>query len=528
MVQTFEGHLIKKAHTLTHFTEHELEEFKKCADPVTGPEYFMNNYYWIEGRDGKMLYTSFAFQDRLLDSYHNYRYSIGLLPRQTGKTTCAAGYLLWYAMFTPNRTTLITAHKADHTKEVIHRIQFAYESCPDFIRCGAVSYPKMSMEFDNGSRILTEATTEKTGRGKTIHLLYIDEMAFVRHSIQEEFWGSISATLTQSQGKCIITSTPSSDEDQFAYIWKKANETLDEFGNEQEVGSNGFKAVQAHWQEHPDRDQKWADEERIRIGDIRFRIEHECEFLSHEETLIDPRKLRMMEGVAPMVKMGQVRWYQKILRDRAYIVALDPSIGTGGDNSAIQVFQLPEMIQVGEWMHNETRIDGQIRVLQEITRYLDDEMVSQGQKDRREIYYSVENNTVGEAALVEIGHVGEENITGEFISESKSMGKVKQFRKGFTTTTKTKKLCCVKLKQYIEDNIMQIYSKPLITELKQYVAKGMSYEAKLGSHDDLVAATLIVIQVSMELIKWDPKLHNRLRETISDNERIDPMPIMIF
>jgi hypothetical protein len=157
----------------------------------------------------------------------------------------------------------------------MQRIRYAYEFCPDHIRAGATSYNKGSLEFDNGSRIVSQTTTETTGRGMSISLLYADEFAFVRPTIAREFWTSISPTLATG-GKAIITSTPNSDEDQFAFLWKGANKCVDEFGNSTELGVNGFKAYRAYWNEHPERDEAWAAEQRAQLGEERFRREMEC------------------------------------------------------------------------------------------------------------------------------------------------------------------------------------------------------------------------------------------------------------
>jgi hypothetical protein len=223
--------LVKAPHRKEVYTEQELIEFAKCADPVTGPLYFMDNFFFIQHPTrGKMLYHPFDYQKRLIATYHDYRYSISLMPRQTGKSTSAAGYLLWYAMFVPDSTILVAAHKYTGAQEIMQRIRYAYELCPNHIRAGATSYNKNSLEFENGSRIVAQTTTETTGRGMSISLLYADEFAFVRPTIAREFWTSISPTLATG-GKAIITSTPNSDEDQFAFLWKGANKTEDEHGN---------------------------------------------------------------------------------------------------------------------------------------------------------------------------------------------------------------------------------------------------------------------------------------------------------
>jgi hypothetical protein len=340
LAKTLDGVLIKKAYQKENFTKEEFTEFAKCADPVDGAQYFMNNFFNIQHpTKGRMVYKAFEYQSKLLDVYHNYRFNINMLPRQTGKSTTAAGYLLWYAMFVPDSVILIAAHKYAGAQEIMQRIRYAYELCPNHIRAGVTSYNKGSIDFDNGSRIVAQATTDNTGRGMSITLLYCDEFAFVRPSIAREFWTSISPTLATG-GKAIITSTPNSDEDQFATIWRDANKQFDSEGNETDIGINGFKSYQSYWWEHPDRDETWKAEELGRIGEERFRREHECEFIIYDETLIDSMILTNMRGEDPAFRHGAVRWYKEPSRGMAYLVGLDPSLGTGGDPAAIQIFEV--------------------------------------------------------------------------------------------------------------------------------------------------------------------------------------------
>ena len=512
--------LVKKPHQQDSFTHEQLQEFARCADPITGPEYFMSNYFYIQHpTKGRMLYEPFAYQKRLIDAYHNYRYSISLMPRQTGKSTSAAGYLLWYAMFVSDSTILIAAHKFTGSQEIMQRIRYAYESVPDHIRAGAVSYNKGSIDFDNGSRIVSATTTENTGRGMSISLLYCDEFAFVRPTIGREFWTSISPTLATG-GKCIITSTPNSDEDQFATLWKGANKCIDEFGNETELGVNGFKAFRSYWTEHPDRDEKWAMEQRAQLGDERFRREMDCEFIIWDETLINPGHLVEMAGIEPIERQGQVRWYKKPNPSMTYMIALDPSLGTGGDPAAIQIFELPSFQQVGEWQHNRTMVQRQIGILSEITKYLAETVPVNS------IYYSMENNTLGEAALISVSELGEENIKGTFLSEPKQSSSGRRYRKGFNTTNKSKLSACAKLKNLIESKRMTICSKNLISELKTFVANGPSYAAKPGETDDLVMSLLLVVRMAMMLQSFDSQLDNAMRDTMDDV--IEPMPFIMF
>ena len=517
MSKPLETAIIKTPYKKMSLTEHQILELVKCADPVTGPKYFMDNYFFIQHPvRGAIQYHPFEYQERLIDTYHGFRFSISLMPRQTGKSTSAAGYLLWYAMFVPDSTILVAAHKYLGAQEIMQRVRYAYENCPDFIRAGVTSYNKGSLDFENGSRIVSQTTTENTGRGMSISLLYCDEFAFVRPTIATEFWTSITPTLATG-GKCIITSTPNSDEDQFAQIWRGANRCFDEFGNETALGENGFKAFRSAWQEHPDRDQVWADRMRAQLGEEKFRREMECEFIIFDETLIDPIRLSQLGGIDPIEKQGQIRWYKKPEKDKTYVVALDPSLGTGSVPAAIQVFEMPGLKQVAEWSHNKTIVQRQVVIMKEICGYLADIA------GHNNIYYSVENNTLGEAALVAISEIGEESIAGIFLSEPKRAG-VGRHRKGFTTTNKTKLSACAKFKSLLETKRLIIASKALISELKTFVASGGSYAAKIGEHDDLVMSTLLAVRMIQLLQQYDASMDSELRDTV-DNFT-EPLPFI--
>jgi hypothetical protein len=521
MAQLSESVLIKKPHVKETFTETQLREVIKCSDPVTGPAYFLSNYFYIQHpTKGRMKYHPFEYQQRLVETYHNYRFSISLMPRQTGKSTTAAGYLLWYAMFVPDSTVLVAAHKYSGSQEIMQRIRYGYESVPNFIRAGVTSYNKGSIDFDNGSRIVSATTTENTGRGMSISLLYCDEFAFVRPTIAKEFWTSISPTLATG-GKCIITSTPNSDEDQFATIWRQANKRIDEYGNETELGINGFKPFRSFWKEHPDRDEKWETEQRAQLGEERFRREMDCEFIIYDETLISPIVLSEMAGIDPIQKQGQIRWYKKPTKGNVYLVGLDPSLGTGGDPSAIQVLELPSMHQVAEWQHNRTSIQQQVKILSEITKYISEEIQS-----NTDVYYSVENNTIGEATLITIQEHGEENIKGIFLSEPKRVGQARVYRKGFNTTNKSKLAACAKFKNLVETKKMTVASKALISELKTFIASNSSYCAKPGETDDLVMAMLLVVRMAVFLREFDSKLDEKLKD--NSEELLMPMPFIML
>lgn len=500
--------LVKSAYQKIAYNDEMIRDFQQCADPTDGPLFFMENFVKIQHPTrGGIDFEPFDYQLDLIKNYNEYRYSINMLGRQMGKTTVAAGYLLWYAMFNPDSTILVAAHKATGASEIMQRIRYAYESCPDHIRAGVTEYNKGSITFDNNSRIVASTTTENTGRGMSLTLVYLDEFAFVPPRIASEFWTSLSPTLATG-GKCIVTSTPNSDEDTFATIWYGANSTYDEHGVEQETGVNGFRGYLAKWNQHPDRDDKWARQEMASLGEERFRREHECEFVIYNETLIDPLKINSMEGVDALYTSDKVRWYKRPSPGNIYAVTLDPSSGTGRDNAAIQVVELPSMIQVAEWSHNKTPVEKQLvlfrRILQEIQQY-----------EPTDLYWTVENNSIGEAALVVIRETGEESFPGQMLHDPvKVQGH--RGRKGFHTSSKTKMEGCILLKRLIESDKLKINSKPFLSELKNFVSNGTSFSAQSGSTDDLVMSMLVACRMIAYIGTFEDSVYDVMNSNIGD------------
>lgn len=516
--------LVKRAYSKVNYTKEQIDELAACMDPETGPLYFIENFMYIQhplrGREKIELYD---FQYGLLENYHSSRKSINMISRQMGKSTIAAGYLLWFAMFQNDSTILIASNKYDGAQEIMNRVRYAYESVPDHIRAGVKAYNKRSIDFDNGSRIVANTTTSNTGRGMSLSLVYLDEFAFVEPNIAKEFWTALSPTMSTG-GKCIITSTPNTDEDQFAEIWWGALKTTDAQGNDTGIGANGFKSFLATWDAHPDRDEKWAASEMAALGEDRFLREHRCEFITFEETLINPVKLSQLESMDPISKTGQVRWYDTIKPECTYIVGLDPSMGTGGDNAAIQVIELPSLNQVAEWSNNKSPVEEQVRTLKKIL----EEIHNQG---KPEIYWSVESNTLGEAALVVIRETGEENFAGTMLHDPKNRLQGKTGRRaGFVTTNKSKLECCARLKNLIETSRMKIHSKGLLSEFKVFVSRGNTFEARVGQTDDLIMALILAVRMIEFVASWDDGSQEAIQSNINGDEDTpydSPMPIFI-
>lgn len=514
--------LIKKPYAKVAYNAKQVEELKACMHPITGPEYFISNFMYVQHPTmGRTQLKLFDFQVELLHNYHNYRKSINMLSRQMGKSTVAGGYLLWYAMFIPDSTILVASNKFEGAQEIMGRIRYAYESMPDHIRSGVRTYNKRSIEFDNGSRIVATATTENTGRGMSLSLIYLDEYSFVQDTVARDLYTSLAPTLSTG-GKIIITSTPSSAEDQFAELWFGALKTIGNDGTESEIGANGYRAFKAIWDRHPHRDAQWGKDELAAIGPDRFAREHECEFVSFEETLISGASLHRLEGSKAIeIDENKVRWFSRIRPECTYVVGLDPSMGTGGDNAAIQVVELPTLVQVAEWGNNRTLVEDQVRVLNDILVKIDNAGVS-------ELYWSLENNGLGEAALVVIRDTGEEKFPGVMLHDHQNKPGKSSKRCGYTTTSRSKIEACARMKSLIESSRLKINSKLLIAELHTFVSRAKSFEARIGMTDDMVMSMILCLRMIDYIALWDEESHKAISSKVNTDDDFDaPMPILI-
>ena len=516
--------LVKAANAKTTYSPRQVREIRAC---MNDPLYFMENYMWIQHPvKGKIPFVAYEYQKRLVEAYWKNTSVVALLPRQTGKTTTAAGFLLWYAMFNDDVTILIAANKFRAATEIMDRIKFAYEELPDWLRAGAATYNVQDIKFDNGSRIKSTTTTPDSGRGMSISLLYLDEFAFVKPRIAEEFWTAMSPTLSTG-GKCIITSTPNSDEDKFAEIWFGANKVVDDYGEElpNGLGVNGFRAITAHYSEVPGRDEEWATRERAKIGSEKFDREYDCKFLTADETLINAVTLLKLQGQEPKFKTNEVRWYDTVKPNKTYLIALDPSAGVGKDYAAIEVFCLPDMTQVAEWSNNRVSIPNQVKIMQNIIGFINSEMrKSVDQMGDPDVYFTLENNTWGEAALQSIGEIGEERFQGIMMHEPRVKG-ISSRRKGLNTNVRSKAQACAKLKSLLENDRLQVRSRLLIRQLKFFVSKGDSFAAKQGENDDCVMSAMLCVRMMQMVTNWDESVGKLLSDDYDDDMHNDPMPI---
>lgn len=522
----------KRPGMIISYTQSMLDRLNNCkSDPI----YFMENFVHIQTQGGAALFKPFDYQRKMIENFQSYQNNVMLTARQMGKTTVAAAYILWYAMFHPNQTILLLGNILSAAMETMARIRFAYEECPDYIRDGVKEYNKGTIVFENNSRIIARATTPNAGRGLSVNLLYLDEFAFVQESIQSEFWSAISPTLASTKGSCIITSTPNTEFDQYAKIWNDSQTFKTESGNmldPEGPGINDFKGIKVSWEAHPDRDQEWAIKEEYKVGTSKFLREHACQFVSYQETLINPIKLQDIKNrsMRPPVRLtGPVKWFKPVEYGMSYVVGLDPAGGTGGNNAAIQVYELPSLRQVAEWSDPNTLITDQVKLMHRILAELAYQMQEMGAKNIEDhLYWTVENNNIGEAAVLAIMNLGIENFPGTMVNEPrKTRGK---YKRGMTTSKSTKKTACFHLQKLAETFRLEIASEELLKELNNFIKSGTDegvYRAKSGQKDDLVSALLLVVRLVDIVAKHEERTAAYIGETLDTESTFEPMGFII-
>jgi len=520
---------VKKGNATTvEMTNEQIREFAKCAkDPI----HFIQNYVYVRHPvKGRTLFSLYDYQIKLIDAYHNNKDVITLFPRQSGKSETSCAYLFWFSIFNKDKTVLITSNKHKNSSEMISRIKYMYENLPDFLKPGVTDdgWNKLSLKFETGSRIISDATSETTGRGGSFSILYCDETAFVRPMIQQEFWASISPTLATG-GKLFMTSTPNGDSDLFATLWRGAIS-----------GTNGMKPLTIKWHQVPGRDEKFKKQEIAKNGPLKWAQEFECEMLSSDPLLIDSMKAAQLQthehvsqdhGVKiwkdfekvdinrpkPQNERPQAgynlhnHWHdpnrqqeQTIVAEyeKQCIITVDPSKGVGRDFTVIEVFSYPDLEQMMELRSNKSK-SGDIYIALK-------RLWERAEQAGWQVLFSVENNGVGEGLLALFANDEHLPENVEMVSE---IGQV-----GLNTSRKTKAQGCKIFKELIESGRMKINSRDLLHEIKNFVLVGGSYEAKEGSTDDCVMATVLTCRVVKQLAAFDENAFEMLYSTEESEE----------
>ena len=503
---------VKKAYVKVGLTEHQMQEIIKCAGD---PFYFIENYIKIQTKTkGSALFKLFDFQKRslkgILDNYN----IIILQPRQSGKSTLVIGYLLWETMFNYDKKVGIASHKGSGAKDLMQRIRYAYENIPEWMKPGVTSYNVLSIEFDNDSSIISTTTTESTFRGTSNSIIFLDELAFVKPTIAEEFWTSLLPSLSvmeeesenTERTKLIITSTPNGSEGLFADLWFKA-----------EQGLNEFYPIRVYNDEIPGRGEKHKQEMLGIMSLEKYKQEFLCEFISTKGTLIFSTILESLRPSEPISEYFGLNLYQDI-KDRNLAIGVDVGTGIGQDFSVIQIFDMETFEQIGEFRDNKMSITDFTKHLLKLFKYLKDNGVKQ-------IYYTIESNSIGQGVINLIN-----NSTNKILNEVDMISDKKGH--GILMTPKSKMKGCALFKDLVESGRMKLHSRNLISELKFFVKHRTSFAAETGKNDDLVMGCILVTLLYNQLSNYEEVVYETLN-TIddigdkSDEEYSKPLPIIV-
>jgi hypothetical protein len=468
-----------KANTKIEYTEEQIKEIAKC---MNNPTYFIRNYIKIVNIDeGLVPFNMYKFQERMVDTFHNNRFSICKLPRQSGKSTTIIAYLLHQVVFNDNINVAILANKSSTARDLLGRLQLAYENLPKWLQQGVLNWNKGSLELENGSKIMAAATSSSAIRGGSYNIIFLDEFAFIPANISEQFFSSVYPTISSGKkSKVMIVSTPHGM-NMFYKLW-----------NDAEHKRNDYVPIEVHWSEVPGRDDKWREETIRNTSEAQFATEFECEFVGSIDTLINPSKIRMLSHNNPIVSNAGLDMYEKPEKGHTYICTVDVARGTVKDYSAFTIIDVTKMPYkvVAKYRNNE------------IKPLLFPHTIEQVASQYNKAYICVEVNDVGhqvaDALQFELeydnlmmcmmkGRAGQ-ILGGGFSKRGPQLG--------VRMTKQVKRIGCSNLKTLIEGDKLLIPDFHTIQELSTFIRRGQSWQAEEGSNDDLVMCLVIFAWVS--------------------------------
>ena len=465
---------LKRANVAQQWTKEEIEEYAKCMkDPI----YFIKTYIKIVSLDeGLVPFEMYDFQKEMVGTFHSNRFTICKLPRQSGKSTTIIAYLLHYVLFNPTVNVAILANKAATARDLLGRLQLAYEHLPKWLQQGVMSWNKGSLELENGSKILASSTSASAVRGGSYNIIFLDEFAYVPANVAEQFFSSVYPTISSGKTtKVMIVSTPHGM-NMFYKLWVDAEEQR-----------NSYVPIEVHWSEVPGRDEAWKAETIKNTSEAQFNTEFECEFLGSINTLISPAKLRSMPYREPKQSNAGLDVHESPEEGKTYVLCADVSRGTANDYSAfvvIDVSQMPYKV-VAKFRDNE------------IKPLLFPAKIYEVARAYNQAFVLVEVNDIGEQVANSLQFDMEyDNLimasmrgrAGQILGGGFSGGKAQL---GVRTTKAVKKIGCSNLKQLVEDNKLIIEDYDIINELSTFIVKGSTHQADEGCTDDLVACLFI-------------------------------------
>jgi len=466
--------LLKKSNVPVEWTKEQILEYQKCMED---PLHFIQSYIRIVSLDeGLVPFTMFPFQKDMVGTIHSNRFTICRMPRQSGKSTTMVSYILHYVLFNPSMNVAILANKASTARDILGRLQLAYENLPKWLQQGVMSWNKGSLELENGSKIVASSTSSSAVRGGSFNMIFLDEFAFVPTNVASDFFSSVYPTISSGKStKVIIVSTPNGM-NLFYKLWTDA-----------ENKRNSYNIIDVHWSEVPGRDDKWREETIANTSEEQFQREFECEFLGSSNTLIHPSKIKTMAFQNPIESNAGLDMYERPKPQNTYVMIADVSRGTNNDYSAFIVFDVSTV---------PYRICAKYRD-NEIKPMLFPNIIHDVAKAYNQAYVMVEVNDIGEQVASALQFDLEyENLimasmrgrAGQVVGGGFSGGKAQL---GVRTTKAVKKMGCSNIKQIIETDKLIINDYNLINEWSTFILKGQSYEAEEGHCDDLAMCCVL-------------------------------------
>ena len=472
---------LKSAGVNINFSEKQVEEYVRCAaDPV----YFIKNYVKIISLDkGTVPFSMYHFQEEMVELCHKNRFVISKMPRQSGKSTTVTSYLLHYILFNQSMSVALLANKLTTARELLGRLKMAYEFLPLWLQQGVLEWNKGSIVLENGSKVLASSTSSSAIRGGSFNCILLDEFAYVPQNVAEEFFSSVYPTITSGKTtKVIITSTPNGL-NMFYKIWTNANKQPNE------EGKNEYCPMEVHWSDVPGRDEKWKKQTIANTSEEQFNTEFNCEFLGSLHTLVSPTSIKSLVYKTPLFHNSEgLRVYQKPTEGHRYVLVVDTARGQEKDYHAFTVMDVttfPYSVVV-TFKNNQLAPMLYPNAIYPVARqynqaYVLVEINDLGQQVADILHKDLEyNNLVYVQMMGRKGQV----VNGGF-------GKVGQSQMGVKTSVAVKRIGCSILKNLIEDSKLLIEDYSVIDELCSFVAKGDSFEAEEGHHDDLVMTLVL-------------------------------------
>ena len=492
---------LKKANVAQNFTKKEVAEVIKCAED---PVYFIKTYIQIVSLDeGLVPFDLYDFQEEMVGKFHENRFNIAKLPRQSGKSTVVTSYLLWYVLFNPSVNVAILANKAATAREMLQRLQLSYENLPRYLQQGILQWNRGSLELENGSKIMAASTSASAVRGMSFNVIFLDEFAFIPNHIADQFFSSVYPTISSGKStKVIIISTPHGM-NMFYKLWHDA-----------ERGTNEYIPTEVHWSQVPGRDDVWKEQTIKNTSEQQFRVEFECEFLGSVDTLISPSKLRIMPYDEPLKEKRGLAVFEDKKEEHNYIVTVDVSRGIGNDYSAFTVIDtttLPYKM-VARYKNNEIKPIIFPNIVVDVAKnynnaYVLCEVNDIGGQVADIIQFDLEYENLLMAAMR--GRAGQQ--LGQGFSGKKTQLGVKM-------STAVKSVGCSNLKALIEEDKLIIPDYDTIAELTTFIQKGQSFAAEEGCNDDLTMCLVIFGWMAMQ--EYFKEMHdNDVRARIYADQR---------